>query len=172
MLFTLFWTFFKVGLFTFGGGYAMIPIMEKEIVQKHTWLSLTQFTDLIAISEMTPGPISVNAATFVGYKVAKFWGAVISTFGLVLPSFLIILAIASIFVHFQEQSLVQAVFKALRPAVFALIVVAAFSIGKTCVIDMRGLILALVVIFAIIFLKVHPILALVVSGVIGGLFFR
>jgi len=172
MLFTLFWTFFKVGLFTFGGGYVMIPIMQRELVEKHTWLTLTQFTDIIAIAEMTPGPISVNTATFVGYKMAKFIGSAVATFGLVLPSFLIILAIATIFVHFQDSTVVQAVFKALRPAVFALIIVAAFSIGKACVIDTAGLILALTVVFAIIFLKVHPILALVISGVIGGLFFR
>ncbi|MEW6171061.1 MAG: chromate transporter [Candidatus Omnitrophota bacterium] len=172
MLLTLFWTFFKVGFFTFGGGYAMIPIIEREIVEKHQWLTLAQFTDLIAISEMTPGPISVNAATFVGYKLAKFFGSLAATLGLILPSFLVILVIASIFVHFQENLIVQAVFKGLRPAVFALIVVAAFSIGRACVVDIRGLILAGLVIFAIIFLKLNPILALIISGCIGVLFFR
>jgi len=99
----LFWEFIKIGAFTFGGGYAMIPLIERGIVTKYHWLTMEQFTDLIAIAEMTPGPIAINSATFVGYKVAKFWGAVVATMGVVLPSFLIIWAIASVFFQFQNN---------------------------------------------------------------------
>jgi len=100
MLIQLFLEFFKVGLFTFGGGYAMIPLIQKDIVEGHRWLNMEQFADIIAIAEMTPGPIAVNSATFVGYKVAKFWGALVSTIGVILPSFLVIWAIASVFISF------------------------------------------------------------------------
>ncbi len=103
ILIRLFFEFFKVGLFTFGGGYAMIPLIQKDIVEGHHWLTMEQFTDIVAIAEMTPGPIAVNSATFVGYKVAKLWGALVSTLGVVLPSFLVIWAIASIFLSFQDN---------------------------------------------------------------------
>ncbi len=122
ILIKLFWEFFKIGAFTFGGGYAMIPLIEKEIVNKYHWLTMEQFTDLIAIAEMTPGPIAINSATFVGYKVARFLGAVAGTLGVVLPSFLIIWAIASVFFGFQDNRIVQAAFKGLRPAVLGLII--------------------------------------------------
>ncbi len=111
LLIRLFWEFFKIGAFTFGGGYAMIPLIEKEIVNKYHWLTLEQFTDLIAISEMTPGPVAVNSATFVGYKVAKFWGAVASTLGVILPSFLVIWAIAFVFFQFQNNPLCRLLLK-------------------------------------------------------------
>jgi len=168
----LFWEFFKVGLFTFGGGYAMIPLIEKEIVSKYHWLTMEQFTDLIAIAEMTPGPIAVNSATFVGYKVAKFWGAVASTIGVVLPSFLIIWAIASVFFSFQDNQIVQAAFKGLRPAVLGLIIVAVLSIGKIAITDYRAILIVIFVVAGVWILKIHPILALVVSVVIGIILLR
>jgi len=168
----LFLEFFKVGLFTFGGGYAMIPLIEKEIVSKYHWLTIEQFTDLIAIAEMTPGPIAVNSATFVGYKVAKFWGAVASTIGVVLPSFLIIWAIASVFFSFQDNQIVQAAFKGLRPAVLGLIIVAVLSIGKIAITDYRAILILIFVVAGVWILKLHPILALIISAVIGIMLLR
>jgi len=172
ILLKIFWEFFKIGLFTFGGGYAMIPLIEKEIVNTHHWLTLEQFVELIAIAEMTPGPIAVNSATFVGYKVAKFWGAVVSTLGVVLPSFLIIWAIASVFFSFQDNQIVQAAFKGLKPAILALIIVAALSITKIAIADYKSVLILVFVVIAVWILKIHPILALLISGIIGIMFLR
>jgi len=172
VIFKLFWEFFKIGLFTFGGGYAMIPLIEKEIVNKYHWLTMEQFTDLIAIAEMTPGPIAINSSTFVGYKVAKFWGAVFSTLGVVLPSFLIIWAIASVFFSFQDNQIVQAAFKGLRPAILGLVIIAALSIGKVSISDYRSILILAFVVAGVWLLKIHPILALVVSALVGIIFFK
>jgi len=150
----------------------MIPLIEKEIVQKYHWLTIEQFTELIAISEMTPGPIAVNSATFVGYKVAKFWGAVGSTLGIVLPSFLVIWFIASVFFSFQDNQTVQAAFRGLKPAILALIVIAALTVGKVTISDYRSLIIFILVVAGIWFLKIHPILALIISAVFGMVFLR
>jgi chromate transporter len=172
ILIKIFLEFFKIGLFTFGGGYAMIPLIEKDIVNKHHWLTMEQFTELIAISEMTPGPIAVNSATFVGYKVAKFWGAVVGTLGVVLPSFLIIWAITSVFFSFQDNQFVRAAFKGLRPAVLGLIIFAALSLGKIAIVDYKSLIILVFVVAGLGILKLHPILALLISGIIGIMFLR
>lgn len=150
----------------------MIPLIEKEIVQKYHWLTIEQFTELIAISEMTPGPIAVNSATFVGYKVAKFWGAVGSTLGIVLPSFLVIWLIASVFFSFQDNQTVQAAFRGLKPAILALIVIAALTVGKVTISDYRSLIIFILVVAGIWFLKIHPILALIISAVFGMVFLK
>jgi len=171
--FKLFWEFLKIGAFTFGGGYAMIPLIEKEIVNKCHWLTMEQFTDVIAIAEMTPGPIAVNSATFVGYKVAKFWGAVASTAGVVLPSFIIIWIIASVFSQFQANPVVQAAFRGLKPAVLGLIIVAAISIGKVSVLSgYKSLLILFSTVIALLVFKIHPILMLVISGTIGVIFLR
>lgn len=169
----LFLEFMKIGAFTFGGGYAMIPLIEKEIVNKYQWLTMKQFTDLIAIAEMTPGPMAVNSATLVGYKVAKFWGAVVSTLGVVLPSFLIIWAIASVFSQFQDNPTVQAAFKGLRPAVLGLIIVAAISISKTSIFsEYKSILIVIGTVIALTIFKIHPILALIISAIVGVVFLR
>ena len=169
----LFWEFIKIGAFTFGGGYAMIPLIEREIVNKYRWLTMGQFTDLIAIAEMTPGPVAINSATFVGYKVAKFWGAAIATMGVVLPSFLIIWAIASVFFQFQDNPTLQAAFKGLRPAVLGLIIVAALSIGKTSIFaGYKSLLIVIGAVIALSIFKVHPILVLITCAIIGIVFLR
>ena len=173
ILIKLFWEFFKIGAFTFGGGYAMIPLIEKEIVNKYHWLTLEQFTDLIAISEMTPGPVAVNSATFVGYKVAKFWGAVASTLGVIFPSFLVIWTIASVFFQFQNNPTVQAAFKGLRPAILGLIIVAALSVGKVSILSgYKSLIIVLGTIIALSIFKIHPILVLLISAIVGIVFLK
>jgi len=169
----LFLEFMKIGAFTFGGGYAMIPLIEKEIVNKYQWLTMKQFTDLIAIAEMTPGPMAVNSATLVGYKVAKFWGAVVSTLGVVLPSFLIIWAIASVFSQFQDNPTVQAAFKGLRPAVLGLIIVAAISISKTSILsEYKSILIVIGTVLALTIFKIHPILVLIISAITGIVFLR
>ncbi len=117
----LFWAFFQVGLFSFGGGYAAVPLIQSQIVEGYHWMSMSQFSNLITIAEMTPGPIAVNCATFVGQQTAGFLGAVICTLGCVLPAFFVVLLLTWAYVKYQSLSAVQGTIKGLRPAVVALI---------------------------------------------------
>lgn len=120
ILWELFITFFKIGLFTFGGGYAMIPLVLENVVQNN-WMDQEKFYSLIGICESTPGPIAVNMATFVGSSQAGFWGSVCATAGVVLPSFMVILIVAALFRNFSKNFYVQAAFRGMRPVIFALI---------------------------------------------------
>ena len=124
-------TFFKIGLFTFGGGYAMIPMIEAEVVDKHKWLDKEEFLDIIAISQSCPGVLAINVSVFIGYKLKKIKGAVCSSLGTALPSFLIILAIAMFFHQFEDNKVVSAIFRGIRPAVVALIAVPTFNMAKS-----------------------------------------
>lgn len=127
----LFLTFLKVGAFTFGGGYAMIPIIQKETVEKRKWVNNNDILDILAISESTPGPISVNAATYIGFKVAGFWGSFFATLGLVIPSFVIIYIISFFYKTFMSWSIVQAAFKGLSVGVIILLFSAVLKLRKS-----------------------------------------
>ena len=127
---TLFLTFFKIGLFTFGGGYAMIPFIQKEIVEKHGWITDDDILDIFAIAESTPGPIAVNSATFVGWRVAGFFGAALATFGVVVPSFIIILLISFLLTNFANIEVVKYAFEGIRAGVLALLVKALWTMFK------------------------------------------
>ncbi|MDY6367441.1 MAG: chromate transporter [Clostridia bacterium] len=129
-LIKLFLTMFKIGLFTFGGGYAMIAVIEREITEKRNWLSHEEFLDVIAIAESTPGPLAVNTATYLGYKRNGFWGAFFSTLGVVLPSFIVILLISLFFDAFLKLKLVNAAFKGIQSAVAFLIISAGIKMFK------------------------------------------
>jgi chromate transporter len=126
----LFLTFLKIGAFTFGGGYAMIPIIQKEIVEKRKWITDDDILEIIAIAESTPGPIAINSATFVGYRVAGFFGAFFATLGVVLPSFVIILLISFVLREFQHINAVQYAFNGIRAGVLALLIKALVSMYK------------------------------------------
>ena len=124
---SLFFTFLKIGAFTFGGGYAMIPLIQKEIVEKKKWMTDEDILEIVAIAESTPGPIAINAATFVGYRTAGFGGALLSTVGVVLPSFIIIAAISFVLRAFQNLAAVRYAFWGIRAGVLALIIKALWS---------------------------------------------
>jgi chromate transporter len=124
----LFWSMFQIGLFSIGGGYAAVPLIQKQIVDLHGWLSATEFTDIITIAEMTPGPIAINSATFVGIRVAGIPGALISTLGCVLPSCVIVLILAKIYYKYRNLNAMQNILSGLRPAVVAMIASAGVSI--------------------------------------------
>ncbi len=126
-LLEIFLTFLRIGAFTFGGGYAMIPLIQKETVEKHGWISDRDILEIVAIAESTPGPIAVNSATFVGYRVCGFTGALCATLGVVLPSFLVITAIAFVLREFQSMKVVQYAFFGIRAGVLALILKALWS---------------------------------------------
>ncbi len=128
MILQLFWSFIQVGMFSVGGGYAAIPLIQNQIVDIHKLMTLQEFTDLITIAEMTPGPISINSATFVGTRLAGLPGAIICTIGCILPSFFICLALAFFYYKYRQLDGVQKVLSAMRPAVVALIASAGISI--------------------------------------------
>lgn len=128
----LFLVFFRIGAFTFGGGYAMIPLISKEVVENKKWITDDDILEIVAIAESTPGPIAINSATFVGYKVAGFWGSFFATFGTVLPSFCIILIISFVLTQFQNIKAVQYAFNGIRAGVLALLIKALWTMYKKC----------------------------------------
>ena len=130
MLLQLFTTFFKIGLFTFGGGYAMIPLIQREVIEKHKWISNKDFLDMLVLAQSSPGPIAVNTAVFVGYKMRGVVGAIATTLGTVLPSFIVILLLALFFAEVRDNRYVDAAFRAMRPAVVALIVAPLMGLVK------------------------------------------
>ncbi|MBR5853623.1 MAG: chromate transporter [Alistipes sp.] len=129
-LWEIFWTFLKIGAFTFGGGYAMIPLIQHEVVARHKWLSEREFIDLLTIAQAAPGPISLNTAVFVGYKQLRYLGALSAILGVVIPSFTIILLVALFFTEMRHNSIVDAAFRGMRPAVVALIVAPIVGLTK------------------------------------------
>ena len=131
-LFPLFFTFFKIGAFTFGGGYAMIPAITRETVERHGWITQEDLLDIVAVAESTPGPIAINVATFVGWRTAGFCGAVLATLGVVLPSFVIISILTGILNAFQNAPAVQYAFRGIQAGVLALIFKALISMYKQC----------------------------------------
>ena len=140
-LLTLFLTFLKVGALTFGGGYAMIPIIENEVTKKRKWITDTEILDIIVISETTPGPIAVNAATYVGYKVSGILGSIFATLGLALPSFVIIFVISYFYKDFMQWKVIQAAFKGLKVGVIILLINAVIKLKKNVKFDLISIIL-------------------------------
>jgi len=171
VLWTLFTSFFKIGAFSFGGGYAMLPLIQREIIERHGYLTLEQFSDIIAIAEMTPGPIAINSATFVGYRVAGVTGSAVSTLGVVLPSFIVILLAAMFFVRFQKHPVVQAVFGGIRPVVIALIAAAAVGVGKISLLDLPSVLIAAAAFAVMLRTKLHPVAIILAAGIIGTITF-
>lgn len=173
----LFYTFFKIGLFGFGGGYAMLSMIQGEVVTRYGWLTSQEFTDIVAISQMTPGPIGINSATYVGFTATgSVWGSIIATLAVVLPSFILMLAISKFFLKYQKHPVVEAVFSGLRPAVVGLLASAAlvlmnaenFSSPKE---DMYSFIVSCII-FLVAFVgtrkyKVNPIVMIIVCGIAG-----
>lgn len=176
ILLQLFWSFLQIGLFSFGGGYAAMPLIQAQVVIKHGWLTMEEFTNLITIAEMTPGPIAVNSATFVGTKIAGIPGALVATMGCILPACVIVTLIASLYLKYRNLSLMQGILGSLRPAVVAMIASAGISIlitafwGSSTAIALPGTNWDLIVIFIICILllqryKMNPILVMVLAGV-------
>lgn len=168
LILPLFLTFFKIGAFTFGGGYAMIPLIQHETAEKRSWVSQKDILDIIAIAESTPGPIAINSATFVGYKTCGFWGAFAATLGVVLPSFVLISVISLILRQFQNIKEVQYAFAGIRAGVLALIVKALVSMYKQCP---KGLVSYIIAIgaFACVVIFGINILYVIIGCAIAGL---
>lgn len=176
MLIKLFISFLKIGLFSFGGGYAALPLIQQEVVTQNGWLGVSEFNDLITISQMTPGPIALNSATFVGQRVAGFPGSLAATIGCILPSAIIVGAISYFYKKYKDLDLITEVLKFLRPAIVVMILIAGIDILKTALFDvnpvaMENLDLKMLGIFAISFIimqkkDLDPIKVMLASGAI------
>jgi len=160
-------TFFKIGIFTLGGGYAMIPLIEEEVVNRHRWVEKQEMLDLIAIAQSCPGVFAINIAIFIGYKLNKVRGAIATAAGTALPSFLIILAIAIFFKQFEDNRVVAAMFRGIRPAVVALIAVPTFNLGKQAKLNKLTVWIPILSALAIWMMGVSPIWIIILAG-IGG----
>ena len=160
-------TFFKIGMFTLGGGYAMIPIIEEEVVNRHKWVNKEEMLDLIAIAQSCPGVFAINISIFVGYKLRKVRGAIATALGTALPSFLIILAIAMFFHQFEDNRMIAAMFRGIRPAVVALIAVPTFNLAKSAQLNWFTVWIPIVSALAIWLMGVSPIWIIIAAG-IGG----
>ncbi len=172
----LFWSFLQIGLFSFGGGYAAMPLIQGQVVTEHGWLSMAEFTDLITISQMTPGPIAINSATFVGIKVAGVPGALMATLGCILPSCVIVTLIAKLYLRYKNMAVLQGILNSLRPAVVAMIASAGISIlvsslwGNNSGMSLGGINWIMATIFAggIVLLqkcRMNPIWVMLLAGV-------
>lgn len=177
----LFYTFFKIGLFGFGGGYAMLSMIQAEVVNRHGWISAQEFTDIVAISQMTPGPIGINSATYVGYTATgNVWGSVVATGAVVLPSFILMLAISRFFLKYQKHPMVEAVFSGLRPAVVGLLASAALLLMNkenfsTPTEDLYSFVVSCII-FIVAFVgtrkyKLNPISMIAACGIAGLLLY-
>ena len=171
-LIKLFSIFFKIGAFTLGGGYAMIPLIQEEIVEKNKWIAEDEFMDVIALSQTIPGALAINSSTYVGYRMFGLKGALLACTATILPSILMILLIAVFFIQFHQMHAVEAAFKGIRPAVVALIVGAVLKLGKNMPRTKRNLFWILGVVVLIAFFRIHPIPIIIGSGLLGFVLFR
>lgn len=171
-LLKLFTTFFKLGLFTIGGGYVMIPLIEREVVDKYRWIEKRDFVDLLAIAQSSPGVLAVNMSIFIGYKLRGVRGSVAAAVGNVLPSVVIILLIALFFNRFREYEVVNNVFMGIRPAVVALIASPVFSVAKSAKIGWTNVWIPLLSALLIVAFGVSPIYIILIAGVGGYLWGR
>lgn len=167
----LFMTFLKIGAFTFGGGYAMIPLIQKEVVEKNNWLTEKDISDVIAIAETTPGPIAINAATFVGYKTKGTKGAFAATLGVVLPSFFIILLIALVFQKYMKYEIVEHAFWGVRIAVVALMTKAFLTMLKQCPKNAVSYSVAVITLVLVGIFNINVLLIVLGSAVVGILYY-
>lgn len=183
LLLQLFISFVQIGLFSIGGGMASMPLIQNQVVDIHNWLTLTEFTDLITIAEMTPGPIAVNSATFVGIRIAGLQGAIIATLGCIFPSCIIVSTLAWIYMKYKDLNVIQGTLSGLRPAIVALIASAGLSILLLAIfgehvdtfnlesINFISVILFSASLFILRKWKPNPILIMIGSGVIGGIIY-
>jgi len=162
-------TFFKIGLFTFGGGYAMIPLIEEEIVRKKAWMTDEEILDIISVAQSLPGPIAVNMAAFIGYRLKSLRGALMASLGVILPSFLIIVIIAHLLINSNIAGKIEPIFSGLMPAIAVMILISAIRLGKKVKWSKLNLLIFAVAAVLLIALGVHPILV-IGGGIITGLF--
>lgn len=176
MLLQLFLSFLQIGAFSFGGGYAALPFIQDQVTIQHTWMTITQFTDLISIAAMTPGPIAINSATFVGIHLAGLSGALVATLGSIIPSCIFVSVLGYFYYKYGELSIIKGILAGLRPAVVAMIFGAGISIFAVAVfggstkmtVNYIAIIIMIIAFILIRWKKINPIYVLLLCGVIGG----
>lgn len=166
-LFQLYWIFFKLGIVNFGGGYALLPLLQREIVEKYGWATDEEITDYYAIGQCTPGAIAVNVSTFIGYKIKGILGGISATLGFISPAFAIIFIIATVLNQFADIPQVQSAFKAIRVCVFVLILSAIIKLSKKSIVDIITLCIAAIVLLLSIFTDIPLFLYVIIAGIIG-----
>lgn len=169
IIWELTYTFFKLGLFTFGGGYAMLPLLQREVVENKAWATEDELLDYYAIGQSTPGIIAVNTASFVGYFQAGIFGSIMATIGLVLPSIIIVLLIASVLNKYTDLAILQHALAGIRVAVSALVSFSVYRLSKTGIVDTFGFIWALLTFVSIAFLKISPLWIVIASLIVGNI---
>lgn len=172
MLFDMFKTFFKIGAFTIGGGYAMIPIIQEEVVEKKKWVEEEEFLDIIAVAQGSPGPVAVNTSIFIGYRLKGLKGALTCMLATALPSFLIILLIAMLFFQYRNHPIIEKVFLGIRPAVVALIASAVYKMYKNSRLKGIRLIISIVSMLIIVFTNISPVYLILIGGIGAILYYR
>ena len=171
LLVKLYLAFLKIGTFSFGGGYAMLPFIQKEIVEKNNWISSAEFTDIIGISQMTPGPVAINSATFVGYKISGVIGSIVATLGVITTSFILVVIINRILDKFKEFKMVQAALLGMKPALIALIIYAFWDLAIDAYKDWKSIFITVIIAVVLWSKKVHPILVIVIAAILGLVFY-
>ncbi|MBM7870980.1 chromate transporter [Clostridium pascui] len=168
----MFISFFKIGAFTFGGGYAMIPLIEEEVVNNKKWIAKEEFVDILVISQSFPGALAVNTSIFIGYKVNGAIGGIIALLGTILPSFIIILLVASVFMQFRNNYYVEQVFKGINGAVPVLVLIAILSISKSVKKSYLNFGIIIIALILLQVLNVNPVVVIILSGVFGVIYYR
>lgn len=171
-LIELFISIFKIGAFTFGGGYAMIPLIEEEVVNNKGWLSKEEFVDILIVAQSLPGALAVNTSIFLGYKISGILGAITTLIAVILPSFFIILIIAIFFMQFRDNYYINAAFQGITAAVPILVLVGAISLSRGLSKNLRTILTIIIALIALMFFNIHPVLVVVISGVYGAIFLR
>ena len=166
-LFDLFWTFCKIGALTFGGGYAMLPLIQREIVENKKWSTEKEILDYYAVGQCTPGVIAVNTATFIGYKLRGIIGGIVATLGVIFPSIVIILIIATFLQNFADLAIVQSAFAGIRVAVVALIITTVVQLIKSSIKDYLGVIIAIIAFVISAFIGLSPVYVVIAAALTG-----
>lgn len=167
MIFKLFFSFLKIGTFSFGGGYAMLPFIESEIVNNNNWLSMPEFMDIIGISQMTPGPVAINSATFVGYKMQGVFGSIAATLGVITTSFILVSIISKALTKFKESVIIKSALLGMRPVLIALILSAFLGLAKESYIDFESIVITVIIGALLLSKKIHPILVIIIAALLG-----
>lgn len=168
----MFISFFKIGAFTFGGGYAMIPLIEEEVVKNKKWLKKEEFIDVLVVSQSIPGAMAINCSTFLGYKIGGVIGAIMALLAVVLPSFLVILTIALFFMQFRDSYYINVAFMGITAAVPMLVLIGAISLSKGLEKNKRTIITIIIAVIALVFFDIHPIVVIIASAIYGAIFLR
>lgn len=165
-----FWAFFKIGAFTLGGGYAMIPLIKTEVVDKQRWIEEERFLDIIAITQSAPGPIAVNTSIYIGYELSGYIGSVVAALATILPSFLILLIVAMFYATIKSNMYIKKAFEGIYKAVFVLILSAAINLRKVAIKNKISVIILTISLFFLMVLDLHPIVVILISGISGVIF--